>query len=581
MHKADLGCRGVGRLLWLKAFEAVSVDSNFKDDSGVLKNRSFTFTAARGLDDVLLLDAAVGARLETRVSLTGFYAEYREKTVKTAKAIANSLLEHCLWYFVRDGGAPSIRIKDDLEVINLGDVYEEYMFSSSLKESVEIKNELFELTHLKLKSSVAKQNFVAWCAASRVVEEESLAGRIPGLHGRIRSDDGDFIYACYVTSPFLDKSVRPERMAFDIEEVGDGLFSDSELSLADIRGAVVESACKYLDGYLQEARKAGRERVESFVSQRAPRYRPILSRIDEEKLSVDPGMSDKELDVFLHKQLVEIESSLISEGHEIMNFGKGESPTRYQERLASYLDKADDIKKSDLASYVFHRKVVLDIFEKAIERGADGKYVREDLIHELIMPMRKTSNDIHFDGCNLWLIDERLAFHNFLASDKPLSAIPITGSDETKEPDICILNTFDESILVAEGRRQPPATLTIVEIKRPMRNDASQGEEKDPIEQSLGYLQRIRDGEAKTATGRQIPRSPDIPGFCYVICDLTPSMERRCKIHDLTRTGDGLGYFGYKASYNSYIQVISFDGIVKSAAERNRAFFDKLGLPAN
>ncbi|WP_238446963.1 hypothetical protein [Azohydromonas australica] len=363
--------------------------------------------------------------------------------------------------------------------------------------------------------------------------------------------------------------------------MSDDLFSETELNLREIRNAVIACSCQYLDGYLQENRKAGRERVERFVSNRAPRYRPILGRIDEAKLNVDPDISDKDLDLLLHKQLSEIEGSLLAEGHEVMNFGKNESPAQYQSRLEKYLAKADDIKKSDLANYVFHRKVILDILEKAIQRGDDGKYAKEELIHELIMPMRKTSNEIHLDSCNLWLVDERLAFHDFLASDKPLSAIPITNCGEAKEPDILVLNIFDEPILVAEGKRMPPATLTVVEIKRPMRNDAGQGEEKDPIEQALGYLQRIRDGKAQTASGRQIPKSEEIPGFCYVICDLTPSMEHRCKIHDLTRTSDGLGYFGYKKGFNAYIEVISFDGVIKSANERNRAFFDKLGLPTN
>jgi len=580
-YKSQHGCRGVGRLLWLKAFEAVNVFSTFHDTDGVMKHRSFFFTAAQGVANVNLTAAGAEVPLQTCVHLSGFNKSYREKSAKTAKTIANSLFEHCLWYFVRDGGAPKIRIKDDYELIDLHEIYDDYMFSSSKKEKIHIKEQDFELTHLKLKASAAKQPFIAWCAASRVVEEESLVGKVPGLHGKLRDEDGDFVYACYITSPFLDIHVRPERIGFDIEEMSDDLFSKTELSLSDIRNAVLSSSYKQLEGYLQESQKAGRDRVETFVAQRAPRYRPILARIDEAKLSVPPDISDKDLDLLLHKQLSEIEGSLLSEGHEVMNFGKDESPVQYQTRLANYLAKADDIKKSDLASYVFHRKVILDILEKAIQRGSDGRYAKEDLIHELIVPMRKTSDEIHLDSCNLWLIDERLAFHDFLASDRPLSVMPITGCTETKEPDICVLNVFDEALLVSDGKRMPPATLTVVEIKRPMRNDAAQGEEKDPIEQALGYLQRIRDGKAQTASGRPIPKSQEIPGFCYVICDLTSSMELRCKMHDLTRTSDGLGYFGYKSSFNAYVQVISFDGVIKSASERNRAFFDKLGLPTN
>jgi hypothetical protein len=262
-----------------------------------------------------------------------------------------------------------------------------------------------------------------------------------------------------------------------------------------------------------------------------------------------------------------------------MNFGTDETPEQYRERLATYLVKVDDIKKSDLANYVFHRKVILDILQKAIQRGTDGKYVREDLIHELIMPMRKISNEIRLDSCNLWLIDERLAFHDFLASDKPLSTMEITGSEESKEPDICALNVYDDPILVNDGQNLPLASIVVVEIKRPMRNDAASGEEKDPVEQALGYLDRIRKGEVQTASGRPIPSSADIPGFCYAICDITSTVKRRCEMLNLTITSDHLGYFGYNTNFKAYIEVISYDRLLNAARERNRAFFDRLGLP--
>ena len=66
----------------------------------------------------------------------------------------------------------------------------------------------------------------------------------------------------------------------------------------------------------------------------------------------------------------------------------------------------------------------------------------------------------------------------------------------------------------------------------------------------------------------------------YVLADLTNSLVDCCKMHQLRGTADGMGYFGYHRdeSYNAYIQVISFDGLVQAAKERNRAFFDTLGF---
>lgn len=129
--------------------------------------------------------------------------------------------------------------------------------------------------------------------------------------------------------------------------------------------------------------------------------------------------------------------------------------------------------------------------------------------------------------------------------------------------------------------KAPPASFEIIEIKRPLRNDAASGEEDDPIEQAIGYVDRIRGGGVTTATGRIIPASDSIPAFCYILADLTPKLIARCKMHDLTRTADGLGFFGFKKNSQAYVEVIGFDRLLNTAKERNRAFFDKLGLPAN
>jgi hypothetical protein len=130
------------------------------------------------------------------------------------------------------------------------------------------------------------------------------------------------------------------------------------------------------------------------------------------------------------------------------------------------------------------------------------------------MPMRQTSNEVMLDSCNLWLVDERLAFHDYLASDKTVNAMPVTDSKSTREPDIVSLNVYDNPVLTSDTPTAPFASLTVVEIKRPMRNDASLGDDKDPVEQCLGYLERIRKGKVTTSAGRPIPNAAQLPGFC-------------------------------------------------------------------
>lgn len=580
-HKISKGCRGVGRLLWLKTFDKVEVSSSFLDEKATRRKRTFIFDDTQGVHDINITDEPNKSDTGTNIQLKGFDLTYQKAVPKTVETIATALLEHCLWYFVRSNGCPEILVIDGENRIRLEDLYDEHMHKSAYPEVIKLNDYDFELTHIKFRASATKKHQLALCAASRLVKEENIQGKIPGLYNKLSDETGEFIYTCYISSPFLDEHVRAERTSFDLAENVDGLFSDSEISIKNIRDAVLKRAAEYLKDDLSEKVTAGKQRVDDFIASTAPRYRPILNYIDKNELIVDPDISDKDLELHLHSHWAKVEKELLVEGHNIMQPTNDEHTEEYEERLQSYLQKSEDLKKSDLANYVSHRKVIIDLLQKSIERLDNGKYAREDLIHELIMPMRKDSTDVFLDSCNLWLIDERLAFHNYLASDKTLNAMPITDSSSTKEPDLLSLRIFDNPLLVNDQSSLPLGSITVIEIKRPMRNDMKEGVDKDPIDQALDYLDRVRGGKVKTASGRLIPSAPAIPGYCYVLCDLTESMIKRCKSANLTVTADGMGYFGYNDNFKAYIEVISFDQLANAARERNRAFFDKLGLPSN
>ncbi len=578
-YKSAQGCRGVGRLLWLKAFAKVEVRSRYMGPDEEVLERVFTFTTQDGVSGEIVRNSGA-SDTGTEIQLQSFAEIYREQTPKSAFPIAKDILEHCFWYFVRPGGAPHITVIDSDERIDLEEVFADYMFDASSRQDITVKGQLFSLIHLRLKATSRPTPQLNWCAATRVVTVENLSGKIPGLHGRVKDGDTEFMYACYLTSNYLDKSVRSERTGFDIPDVTDGTLCEAEPSLSDIRTAVLDAVANYLHANLAEAREAGLARVRNFVDKKAPRYRPILHRIGEEKLGIDPGISDRELELHLHRQLADLEAEVLTEGQQVLDAEITEDEA-YSEKLQGYLDKVNDIKKSDLAAYVSHRRVILELLAKAVCADRNGKYSKEEVVHRLIMQMRATSDEVRTDASNLWLIDERLAFHTFLASDRPIKSMPITGSNSDLEPDLLALHLTDVPILVAEGEKMPLATITVIEVKRPMRNDAAAGADKDPIEQALNYLEKVREGKVTTVNGRPIPQSEQIPGFCYILADLTPTMKRRCKQANLRITQDGTGYFGYNESYKAYIEVFSFDRLLRLATERNRAFFDHLGLPVS
>lgn len=565
--------------MWLKVFENVEIHSNYKENDQV-KRRNFVFDVDK---EVLELtdNTKPTDELQTVVNLNGFNAKYANVTHKSLDKIAFGLLEHCLWYFIRTEGVPHIMVSDDEGAIDLIDLFDKHMHSSSSNEKIKIKKQIFKITHVKVSAERNKQHTIGYCASGRLVKEESLNKKIPGLYNVISDDSGQFTYMAYLTGDYLDNCVSNERVAFNIQEKSDDLFEDTEISFSDIRNAVFPLVSDYLKTSLDELLTKGRDRVQNYVSTKAPKYRPLLNYISKEKLSVDPNISEKDLDILLHKETYEVEKIILEEGHELLSVDTDYED--YEERMKSYVTKAADLKQADLANYVAHRRVVVDILERAIKLQKNGKFIEEKFIHELIVPMGTTSDDIRYQKQNLWLLDERLAFHHYLASDTPISNNPTTTSTSKIRPDLSALRIFNNPILVGEQNPQM-ASITVVEIKRPMRIGFKEGSENesDPIYQSLKYLKCLREG-AKKIDGKLIPNSEKIPGFVYVLTDFTESLKECCKYLQLKATADGMGYYGHHSddTYNAYIQVMSFDGLIASAKERNQAFLDKLSLPTN
>lgn len=577
-HKSELGCRGVGRLLWLKAFARVEVTSQYVDSQGKTRSREFEFTEADEVRVLVDRDTEPVAS-GTVVTLDGFKAAHQAAAPKTGEAIARDIAEHCIWYFLRPGGAPTITVVDD-EAISLQGLIDDLVDHTLTRSSFEVNGTRFEIVNLALKPSAkVTAPRLNWCAANRVVTEETITSRIPGLVARMKDDSGgEFTYVGYLMSDFLDEHVRSDRTAFDLSEGTDGEVTFAEVTLQDIRDGALAEIQKLLAEPLDRVRDAGRERLNDFVSRTAPRYRPVLARIEQLGITVDPSMKNAELESLLHEKLQVVERQAFEEGQKVAA-GIGALPLdEYEQRLSEYWATVQDINQSDLAAYVARRKVTLDLLQKLIAANELGKYSREDAIHSLLMPMRADSNAVGPDGSNLWIIDESLAFHDYLASDIPLTSIQVTGSDSATRPDLLATRILDAPFLAAEGTSVPLPSIVVVELKRPMRNDADEGE--DPIGQTLSYVKRVRDGGIKTSTGRPIPKTVDAPAFCYVIADLTAKMVARCELANLQPTHDGMGYFGYNTAAKAYVEVMSYDRLLNSATQRNRAFFDKLGLPS-
>ena len=198
------------------------------------------------------------------------------------------------------------------------------------------------------------------------------------------------------------------------------------------------------------------------------------------------------------------------------------------------------------------------------------EYSSEGALHDIIFPRRKDNESIGYEEHNLWIIDERLNFTSYISSDLPLNG----GTSE--RPDLI---SYDRRVAF-RGDNESSNPVTVFEFKKPDRdNFVNPSSKEDPIEQIVRYVNSIRKGKFKTPEGRKINISDNTPFYGYVICSLTPKVEEWLEDYkDFKPMPDRMGWFGRRDKINLYLEILSWDKLLKDADMRNKVFFHKLGI---
>lgn len=577
-YKASKGGKGVGRFMWLIAFEHAEITSTYGSNGGFV-TRAFRFVPTEeGVENHSVSKSEATAHCTT-VKLVRMREQYRRQCPKRLETVAAYIAEHCLEYLIR-GDCPTLTITDRSsgDSIDLNSFFEQEMSRKSEVAEIDFGGQKLRVLHIHLRSAHIQDHLIHYCADDRVVTSEKLSGRIPNLRQRLLDQNGEpFVYAAYIEADFLNESVNPERTGFGFADSQDSLFKGA-FTWRDVQIAVLDECRRFLEPYTGPIKQEKEERIRRFVNNEAPEYRAILKHIPEVIERIDPEVSDDQLDVELYKGYQSLQVALRKEGQELLGQDVAddeEDRKAFEAQLQAYFATVSDVNASDLARYVCRRKTVIELLSKLLQRREDGKYPLEQEVHRVIFPMRLDSDQVPMDRHNLWLVDERLAFHDYLASDKPISTVPHLNNGDQQEPDILVL---DNAHAFSASAEPPYPAITLIEFKRPMRSNYPTDD--NPLVQMRKYIEAIRAGKARDPEGRDIPIPPNMPFYCYLICDITDRVREYARDFSLVEAPDGMGYFGYNQHYGAYFEIISYTKLVSDARKRNAAFFNKLGLPA-
>ena len=571
--KIEKGCKGIGRFLWLKAFEKVSIDSVYYENEKCFKRKFiFTIDGVSPEDNIEELELTNSKpEQKTEVSLINLRMEYKNGVYLSLENLAQKIIEHCLLYFIT-GLCPSIILSDTLgKTINLNDYYEKFYRINLNHDEISFNNVRYNLFHTQIQTG-ANGHELHLCANNREVKSIQLSEYIPNMQRKINSDNGSFYYSGYLSSTYLDNAVNTERLDFNFD---DGtLFNDIEEK--DIINVAIGYIKAYLKNELNEIGEKKKKQIDRLVYFSFPKYRLLLNNKPSVYDAIKSDLSDEKIEIELYKQQQIWESEIAQKKRDIERKLKSDATDdpNFEELFNEYCSNITDISRASLAEYIAKRKAVIDLLEKAIEINLNGKSSKEERIHKIICPMQVSSDEISYDDMNLWLIDDRLAYHRYLASDKQGKSISMLENTMKERMDIAV---FDAALSYAIDPDNI-TSITIVELKRPQRDDLD-SDDKNPITQVYDYVTDIKEGRVKKANGRGFGNVDNIAFYCYIVADITPTLKKSAQRAGLILTQDKEGYFGYNSAVGTYIEIISYDKLLKNAKQRNRVLFDKLFSP--
>ena len=578
-RKIAEGGKGFGRFICLKYFADLHVKSVYQEGPE-FKSRSFSM----GKDHEIVVREQIAAsehkECGTVVSLTGL--NKRNGFDKKLSTIAKNLVERVLPYFItQDYKCPEIVLseQDGSDALRLNDFVSNEV--SAFIQEIGIHRNTFTLNAVendedflvrvfKLYTPRQQKSRISLVAHKREVSGSVLHKYIPEFAEEFYETDSNevidrernYIIKAYVFGEYLDRNVSLERGGFEFSMDSELLLgipqTDIEKNAANIARDAVGS-----DIALRQEKK--RKRVQSYVDEDAPWHKETVSKIDLSVMPYNP--TNEEIETRLQSEKFAQELTIKRDVEKILsetNFGN------VKRSVIEIVSKIADTSKNDLIHYIALRRKILDIFGKSLEVDESGDYSSEGVVHDIIFPRKCDTESTPFFDHNLWIVDERLNFTKFVSSDVALAR------KNAERPDLLVFNRR----VLFRGDNEASNPITIFEFKRPQRDDfVNPSAQEDPVQQIVRYVNDIRDGKYKTPEGRKMLVAENTPFYGFVVCDLTPKVEAWLEREkDFKPMPDRLGWFQWRENINLYVEVISWDKVLKDAQMRNKIFFHKLGI---
>jgi len=541
-YKKDLGCKGVGRFVFLKVYNDALFKSLLVKEQ---EERTFKFNAEFDTDNLEKISKEAASN-QTEIFLNEVSLSYLNPqkhidrridldldTIKE-KVLVN--LIPTLFFYKKKEVTIVINFIDetngDKKSISAADIPDFIEKSFEIKDNRSGKAFTFML-HYKIEEAEGKL-YSFYCANNRTVAEFA---------------DKDFKLSLpynysgfmLLESSYLNERVNNERNEFTIYPVRTDAFST--LSWEIINEQLKKVVAEIVKDIIPETVKKNKEKLEEIQDER-----PYLTNyIEEGDIDIAGFMDKKQIIERAKKRFDAVKENVLT------SIGK-DNYTDWE------LREAIELAQNELISYINDRVQVIERLKKLISK----KERVESVIHNLFMTKQTDDNYFSLGKNNLWLLDDRFTTYSYAASDKRIKEVLKQIGEE--EGDTEILNDKpDLSIFFSHNPENTQRLKSVlVEIKPFDFQSKSDRKKFAGIQQLVDYVKAFKSKESIDEI------------FAFLITDVDEKLATRLKQDDYTPLFS-LETPIFHRFYNQLgisIYVISAMTLVKDAEARNKVFLD-------
>ncbi len=573
-NKYERGGKGFGRFMAFKVFNKVHYSAAL--EGGRYESYKYDpFSYADNLIDIASPEGAGKHKFEhgITVQMGGPLAEFSnyfyfddEQLTKSHQPedIVSSILDHFLIEFIQKKVPKHFLLKIQGAEFNLfNDFHEALSEGQGRTETLMIgeKEEYFTFNYFRVGVDQSKKHRLYFYADNRAASD--LENISSGLN----------------TKPFVKKKGSQENRYFYLVAVSSEFFvsSQSRDRITNLHGKVYHDGKKKTikDHLIALSKKHILETEGEYTVARRAEMKGHVDHL----IAIDPllrrGLTGGTSEDFVKKRTITETKEQLAQDLFVERFRQKFDFSKLDENAP--IDKLVDVvrnqipedAKEALAVYVAYRNNVIQLFRNMMDKK-DGKVTTEDTVHQLIYPRYKDKEEVDYSAHNLWLLDDDLAYAEYISSDRTTE-----GSGRAK-------GDFAHDLLINNDRE-----LMVVEMKRPQKSgykseteysEEDEANTDNPVDQLKKQIAGIRKRKKiKTSAGREVPISDEGMVRGYVLADWNDNLQQYLKNEDfiISDFGGQMAY-RYYSNLNVMIEVLAFDRLVDRASNRNEAFVQML-----